>query len=101
MERLGYSERKEANLPLGREVSVTGGDAEEVGVVLGEIIWGDNGEVRLRRCVHLVQDLLRQSFGYPKWYRWDARTRIERKNSLEDVSLAAGFLNPSFLSHGH
>ena len=44
-ERFGYGGRKETNLPLGGEVSVTGGDTEEEGVVVGEIIRSSDGEV--------------------------------------------------------
>lgn len=44
-------------LPLGGEVAVAGGDAEEEGVVLLELVRGDDGDGSgLARGVHLGED---------------------------------------------
>jgi len=43
-------------LPLAREVTVTGGDTEEEGIVLCELVDGDVWVVGLCRCVHLEED---------------------------------------------
>jgi hypothetical protein len=52
-------------LPLGGEVSVTGGDTEEDGVVLEESVGLGDGVVTLWGSVHLGQDLLGESLGDP------------------------------------
>lgn len=52
--------------PLRREIPVTGRNAEEKSVVLGEDTGADEGDVRrLARGVHLGKDLLRESFLHP------------------------------------
>lgn len=51
-------------LPLGGEVAVAGGDAEQEGVVLDELLRGDDGEIGLRRGVHLGEDLLGECLGH-------------------------------------
>jgi len=49
-------------LPLGGEVAVTGGDAEEEGVVFLELLGGDERDgVGLTGSVHLAEDFLRES----------------------------------------
>ena len=46
-------------LPLGGEVAVAGGDAEEEGVVFRELLGGDEGDgVGLAGGVHLAEDFL-------------------------------------------
>jgi hypothetical protein len=76
-----YAHRRStvAHLPLGGEVSVTGGDAEEEGIVLGEGLRGGDGDVGLGGGVHLGEDLLR-----------------ERLGDLVEVDAAAGGLDALF-----
>ena len=54
-------------LPLGGEVAVTGGDAEEEGVVGLEDVRGDGGVVRLGWGVHLGQDFLGEGLADSGW----------------------------------
>ena len=47
------------SLPLGREVAVTGRDAEEEGVVLGELVGSDERDgAGLAGCMHLGEDFV-------------------------------------------
>lgn len=48
-------------LPLGREVTVTGGDTEENGIVLEEGLGLNDGVAGLARGVHQGEDILRKS----------------------------------------
>jgi len=48
-------------LPLSGERTVTSGDAEEEGIIFGEIVGDKDREVRLGRGTHLGQNLLRES----------------------------------------
>ena len=58
-------------LPLGGEVAVTGGDAEEEGVVFFELVWGDEGDgVGLAGGVHFAEDFLGQGFLDPVGCQW-------------------------------
>lgn len=52
-------------LPLGREVTVTGRDAEEEGIVLEQLLGFGNGVVGLGRSVHLAENLVRQGLSDP------------------------------------
>lgn len=52
-------------LPLSREVTVTGGDTEQDGIVLQEVGRLSNGVGRLGRSVHLGKDLLREGLSNP------------------------------------
>ena len=54
-------------LPLGGEVAVAGGDAEEEGVVGLEDGRGDGGVVGLGWSVHLGQDFLREGLANSGW----------------------------------
>lgn len=67
-------------LPLCREVTVAGGNTEEDGIVLQEIIGLNDGVGRLGGSVHLGQNLVGESLG-----------------DLEDVGLAASGLNALLL----
>ncbi len=54
-------------LPLSREVTVTGGDAEEDGIVLKELLGLlQDGDGRLLGSVHLVEDLLGEGLRDPR-----------------------------------
>lgn len=70
-------------LPLGREVAVTGGDAEQEAVILEELLGVlEHGHVGgLGGGVHLVEDILGQGLG-----------------DLEEVGGAAGLFNASLFS---
>jgi hypothetical protein len=50
---------------LSGEVSVTGGDAKEESVIVGQVVYADDGIVGLSRSMHLGEDLLRQGLGDP------------------------------------
>lgn len=52
-------------LPLGREVSVTGGDTEEESIVRLQNVGGDDWVGGLRSSVHLLENLFRESLGNP------------------------------------
>lgn len=67
-------------LPLAGEVTVTGGDTEEEGVVLWKLVDGDDWVVVLWGGVHLGENFLGESL-------WD----------LEDGSLSTSSLNSSLL----
>lgn len=53
-------------LPLSREITVTGRDTEQDGIVLQEVGRLSNGVAGLGRGVHLGQDLLRESLSNPR-----------------------------------
>ena len=53
------------SLPLGREVTVTGGDTEQDGIVGKEVGRLGNGVAGLGRSVHLGQDLFAEGLGDP------------------------------------
>lgn len=59
------------HLPLRGHGAVTGGDAEEEGVVLDDGLEGDDGVVGLGGGVHLGQDLLGECLRDPGWGRSD------------------------------
>jgi len=71
-------------LPLSGEVTVSGGNAKEVGIEGSEIGGGDQRVIRLGRSVHFREDLLRERFG-----------------DLVDRDLSTGALNATLdcLSH--
>lgn len=50
-------------LPLGREVTVTGGDTKDVGIVLLKSLWGGNRVARLGGSVDQGEKLGRESLG--------------------------------------
>lgn len=52
-------------LPLSREVTVTGGDTEEDGIVVKEVFGGGNGVGGLRGSVHLSENFLGKGLGDP------------------------------------
>ena len=52
-------------LPLGGEVAVAGGDAEDEGVKVGEVVGGEDGVVGLGGRVELLEDLLREGLRDP------------------------------------
>lgn len=54
------------SLPLGREVTVTGGDTEENSIILEQSLGLDDGVAGLGRSVHLSQDLLRKRLSDPR-----------------------------------
>jgi hypothetical protein len=53
-------------LPLGREVTVTGGDTEQNSVEGEEVGGLNNGVASLGRSVHLAQDFLVEGLGDPR-----------------------------------
>lgn len=53
-------------LPLRREVTVTGGNAEEEGIVLEQGLGLNDGVAGLARSVHLGQDILGESLLNPE-----------------------------------
>lgn len=53
-------------LPLSGEVTVAGGDTEEDGIVLQEVVGLSNGVAGLGRGVHLGQHVLREGLGDPR-----------------------------------
>ena len=55
------------HLPLGGEVTETGGDTEEEGVIGGEDLGGDDGVCWFCRGVHLGEDLGGEGLGDPWW----------------------------------
>ena len=52
-------------LPLGGEVAVPGGDAEQDGIIVKEFIGLGNRVIWLRRGVHLAQDIRAEGLGDP------------------------------------
>ena len=52
-------------LPLGGEVAVPGGNAEEDGIIVKEFIGLGNRVIWLRRGMHLAQDLRAEGLGDP------------------------------------
>ena len=52
-------------LPLSGEVTVTGRDTEEDGIVLEEVVGGSNGVGGLGGSVHLGEDFLGKGLGDP------------------------------------
>lgn len=88
-------------LPLSREVTVTGGDTEEDGIVLQKGGGLNNGVVRLGGGVHLGENLLRESLTDPRW-----KLSIPKAGGISDQgivvlvdgSLATSSLNTLLLS---
>lgn len=90
-------------LPLSREVTVTGGDTEENGIVLQEIGGLNNGVAGLGGGVHLGQNLLRESLADPRWNLSVSKLRNilnEWIFVLVDGSLATSGLDTLLLSLG-
>lgn len=85
-------------LPLGGEVAVPGGDAEEECVVLEELLRRGNGNAGLGGSVHLGQDFLRESLGDSGRHQDKRYTaQVCQDNSLEEVGLDASLLQTSLL----
>lgn len=87
---------------MSREVTVTGRDTEEEGVELGEVTGSEDGVVWLGRCVHLLEDLLRQSLCNPTSHGQDeSHCRLDVKDVLVDGGSTAGGLDTALdgLSH--
>ena len=89
-------------LPLSGEVTVSGGNAKEVGIEGSEIGGGDQRVIRLGRSVHFREDLLRERFGDPLQRSVSVwRGRIWHGYGLVDRDLSTGALNATLdcLSH--
>lgn len=56
---------KRTYLPLGGEVTVTSGNTKDEPIELGELFCSDDGVVGLGGCVHLAEDVLRESLRNP------------------------------------
>lgn len=63
--------------PLGGEISVTGGDTEEEGIIRFQDVGSDDWVAGLRSSVHLSEDLFGKGFGDP-----DARKKILVRGQL-------------------
>lgn len=98
------------SFPLGREVTITGGDAEEEGVIGLEGVGSDerNGG-GLAGCVHFGEDFAGEGFldsgalvlaGLRLERAAGKREEGTRWDELEDVCGAAGSFNAGFLCFG-
>ena len=90
-------------LPLSGEVTVTGGDTEQDGIVLQKVVGLSNGVVGLGRGVHLGQDLLGEGLGDPAYIISETiRDQLDFNQIclLEDIGLATSSLNTLLLSLG-
>ena len=107
--------------PLGGEVAVAGGDAEEEGVVFFELVRGDEGDgAGLARRVHLREDFFGKglfdsvfdcsAFGEllvherresSVFFAQVHVLEIASADSLIDIGFASGGFNASFLGFGN
>ena len=100
------SSRVPESLPLGREVTITGGDAEKERIVLLERCGVGDGDIGgLRGRVHLGENFSRESLGDSG--RWSGRQREERRGVvwqaryvLVEIGLDANLLETGLLSLG-
>ena len=87
---------------MAGEVSVTGGDTEEEGVICREGVGIDDGVIGLRGRVHGSEDRLREGLGNPgkenDQRKVGQRGRID---ALEDLGVTASGLDARELSLGH
>jgi len=86
-------------LELSREVSVTGGDAEEDTIVVAKGVGGSDGIVPLGSGVHLGEDLVGESLGNPEG---PSATRSQHnvgggRSILEEVDLSTTSLDTLLL----
>lgn len=87
---------------MGGEISISGGDAEDEGIIGWEDVSGDDGVVRLGRSMHLREDLLGESLGHPTMTRWSEMSNLlGRKNILVNIGLSASPLDASLFRLSH
>ena len=75
-------------LPLGREVTVTGGDTEQNGIVGKEVSGLSNGVAGLGRSVHLAQDFLAEGLCDPREYNV-SRWAVGKMNGVTNWKISA------------